>query len=68
MSGYNYVLDIGLIDTNPFAVMKIKAPKGATEEQDINPFSKEERDLIIRTFASDRYYVFETENPPQIEG
>ena len=36
--------------------MKIKLPKGAYEEQDINPFTKEERDLIINTFAGDRYY------------
>lgn len=27
-----------------------------TEEEDINPFSREERDLIIQTFASDPYY------------
>ncbi|MBD2436214.1 Arm DNA-binding domain-containing protein [Nostoc sp. FACHB-110] len=52
----NWAMEEGLIDANPFAAMKIKAPKGATEEQDINPFSKEERDLIIRTFAGDRYY------------
>ncbi|MBD2449718.1 DUF3596 domain-containing protein, partial [Nostoc sp. FACHB-152] len=52
----NWAMEEGLIEANPFAAMKIKAPKGATEEQDINPFSKEERDLIIRTFASDRYY------------
>ncbi|MBD2502316.1 site-specific integrase [Anabaena azotica] len=52
----NWAMEEGLIDANPFAAMKIKAPKGTTEEQDINPFSKEERDLIIRTFASDRYY------------
>lgn len=52
----NWAMEEGLIDANPFAAMKIKAPKGTTEEQDINPFSKEERDLIIRTFADDRYY------------
>ncbi|MEH2302321.1 MAG: DUF3596 domain-containing protein [Nostoc sp.] len=52
----NWAMEEGLIDTNPFAAMKIKTPKGATEEQDVNPFSKEERDLIIRTFASDRHY------------
>ena len=52
----NWAMEEGLIDANPFAAMKIQAPKGTTEEQDINPFSKEERDLIIRTFASDRYY------------
>jgi integrase len=52
----NWAMDEGLIDTNPFATMKIKVPKGTSEEQDVNPFTKEERDLIIRTFASDRYY------------
>ncbi|MDZ8055204.1 MAG: Arm DNA-binding domain-containing protein [Aulosira sp. ZfuVER01] len=52
----NWAMEEGLIDTNPFAAMKIKVPKGAIEEQDIHPFSKEERDLIIRTFASDRHY------------
>ncbi|BAZ01128.1 integrase family protein [Tolypothrix tenuis PCC 7101] len=52
----NWAMDEGLIDTNPFASMKIKVPKGTSEEQDVNPFTKEERDLIIRTFASDRYY------------
>lgn len=52
----NWALEEGLIDINPFARMKIKVPKGSTEEQDVIPFTKEERDLIISTFASDRYY------------
>ncbi|MUG95720.1 DUF3596 domain-containing protein [Scytonema sp. UIC 10036] len=52
----NWAMDERLIDNNPFAAMKIKLPKGVAEEQDVNPFTKEERDLIIRTFASDRYY------------
>lgn len=52
----NWALSEGIIDTNPFAKMKIKVPKGLSEEQDITPFTKEERDLIISTFASDRYY------------
>lgn len=52
----NWAMEEGLIDTNPFAAMKIKTSKGATEEQDVNPFSKEERDLIIHTFASARHY------------
>ena len=56
----NWAMDEGLIDTNPFGFMKIKLPKGAYEEQDINPFTKEERDLIINTFASDRYYSYYT--------
>ncbi|MDX2232379.1 MAG: hypothetical protein NW220_22300 [Leptolyngbyaceae cyanobacterium bins.349] len=36
--------------------MKIRVPKGLSEDEDVNPFTKEERDLIIKTFACDRYY------------
>ncbi len=52
----NWARSEGLIETNPFGLMKIQLPKGSREEQDINPFTKEERDLIIKTFANDRYY------------
>jgi integrase len=52
----NWAMEERLIDINPFTLMKIELPKGMSEEQDINPFSKEERDLIIQTFACDRYY------------
>lgn len=52
----NWAVEEGLIDSNPFVLMKIKSPKGLSEDFDINPFSKQERDLIIATFASDRYY------------
>ena len=48
----------GLIETNPFALMKIQVPKGTDDEADINPFTKEERDLIIRTFKSNSYYSY----------
>jgi hypothetical protein len=34
--------------------VKIKAPKGLSE--DVNPFTKEERDRIITAFETDRYY------------
>ncbi|MEH2311797.1 MAG: DUF3596 domain-containing protein [Nostoc sp.] len=54
----NWAMDKGLIDANPFAAMKIKVPKGAYKEQDIHPLCKEERDLIIRIFASDCHYTF----------
>lgn len=50
----------GLIDTNPFILMKIKAPKGLGEDDDVNPFTKEERDRIIAAFSSDRYYSYYT--------
>jgi integrase len=56
----NWAVEESVIDHNPFAAMKINIPKEVGEEQDINPFSKEERDLIIRTFASDRYYSYYT--------
>lgn len=46
----------GLIEGNPFLTMKIKVPKGLSEDEDVNPFTKEERDRIIAGFESDRYY------------
>ena len=49
-----------LIPTNPFSGMKIKAPKGLSEESEVNPFTKEERDLIIKTFENNRYYCHYT--------
>ena len=45
----------GLLETNPFAQMTITLPKGTDEYADINFFSREERDLIVQTFASDAY-------------
>lgn len=49
-----------LISTNPFFGMKIKTHKGLSEDRDINPFTKEERDLIIKTFAANRHYSYYT--------
>jgi integrase len=54
----DWAVDEGLIEANPFALMRIKAPKGLSEDEDVNPFTKAERDLIIRTFENDRYYKF----------
>lgn len=51
-----WAVEEGLIEANPFVVMKIRVPKGASEDEDVNPFTKTERDLIIQTFACDRYY------------
>ena len=47
-----------MIDSNPFKGMasEIKVPKSSSEENDINPFSREERDLIIQAFKQNRYY------------
>lgn len=53
-------LEEGLIETNPFVQMTITLPKGTNEYADINPFSREERDLIIQTFEGDHYYSFYT--------
>ncbi len=49
-----------LLSTNPFVGMKIETPLGLSEENEINPFTKEERDLIIKTFAANRYYSYYT--------
>ncbi|MEM6837691.1 MAG: hypothetical protein AAF609_12645 [Cyanobacteria bacterium P01_C01_bin.120] len=38
-----------LIEENPFQSMKIKISKGLADKEDINPFTKAERDLIIHT-------------------
>ena len=39
-----------MIEGNPFLTMKIQAPKGLPEDEDVNPFTKEERDRIIAGF------------------
>lgn len=56
-----WAVEDGLIEVNPFMSMKIKAPKGLSEEEDVNPFTKEERDQIIQAFATDRYYRYYTD-------
>jgi len=46
-----------LINHNPFENMEpIKAKKYSNEDRDVNPFTKEERDLIIEGFTKNRYY------------
>ncbi len=45
-----------IISHHPFGSMKIDAPLKASEDADIKPFSKKERDLIIQTFSNNRYY------------
>ncbi len=46
-----------IVKTNPFA--NLKTPS-SVKHRKINPFTKGERDLIIKTFAEDRYYSFYT--------
>lgn len=55
-----WAIEEELIEANPFLTMKIRVPKGLTEDADVNPFSKAERDLIIQTFAGDRHYSYYT--------
>lgn len=56
----NWAVGEKLVSTNPFNEMKIKTPKGLSEESDVNPFTKEERDLIIKTFEASSYYCYYT--------
>ncbi|MEC4985244.1 MAG: DUF3596 domain-containing protein [Oscillatoria sp. PMC 1068.18] len=56
----NWAMEEGFIKLNPFASLKVPIPQSASQEHDVNPFTKQERDLIIRTFASDRYYSYYT--------
>lgn len=56
----NWAVDSGLIKVNPFAGMaeKVKLPKSESEERDINPFTREERDTIIEAFENSKYYAY----------
>ncbi|MBW4553861.1 MAG: site-specific integrase [Aphanocapsa sp. GSE-SYN-MK-11-07L] len=47
----------GLIDANPFTGMakELKLPKNG-EKEEIDPFSHQERDLIIEAFEASQYY------------
>jgi integrase len=56
----SWAMEEGLTETNPFLTMKIRVPKGLGEDEDVNAFTKAERDLIIANFASDRYYSYYT--------
>lgn len=55
----NWAIESKLITSNPFYGMagKIKPPKSQrkTEEDDINPFTAEERDLIVDALRTDRF-------------
>ena len=49
-----------LIGTNPFDGMaaEVKVKKTGTEEEEINPFTRDERDRIIASFKANRYYAY----------
>jgi integrase len=48
----------GLFDSNPFEDMssEVKVPKAGTEEDEVFPFTREERDRILAAFGANRYY------------
>jgi integrase len=59
----NWAVESGLLQTNAFSgfAKKIKVPKGKTEAEDIDPFTREERDLIIEAFRNNvQYYSYYT--------
>jgi integrase len=56
----SWAMEEGLVDSNPFMSMKIRIPQGLSEDEDVSPFTKAERDLIIANFASDKYYNYYT--------
>lgn len=48
----------GLIGSNPFEgrASEVKVKKSGSEEDEINPFTRKERDRIIEAFKGNRYY------------
>jgi integrase len=56
----NWALKSRLIDANPFVGMSkdIQVPKSESDETDINPFTSEERDVIILTFEQSKLYQY----------
>jgi integrase len=58
----DWAIDSKLIENNPFRGMskKIKIFKSDKEEMDINPFTREERDAIIKAFQNSKYYSYYT--------
>jgi integrase len=53
----DWAVKSGLIETNPFGGMakELKLPKNG-EKEEIDPFTSEERDLIIEAFKASHYY------------
>ncbi len=50
----------GLLDSNPFegSAAEVKVKKRGTEEEEINPFTREQRDRIIEAFKRNCYYKY----------
>lgn len=57
-----WAMKVKLIDHNPFSGMssEIRVKKTSTEDNDIDPFTKTEREAIVQAFARDRYYAHYT--------
>ncbi|HLO85338.1 MAG TPA: tyrosine-type recombinase/integrase [Nostocaceae cyanobacterium] len=58
----DWALKSKLIETNPFQGMaqEIQIPKSESEDNDINPFTREERDKIIAAFEESKLYSYYT--------
>lgn len=56
----DWALKSKLIDSNPFQSMasEIKLPKSNSDETDINPFSRDERNAIIQSFEESKFYKY----------
>lgn len=53
-----WAASIGELDSSPFSGMasQIKVLKVSDEEEEVNPFTREERDRILEAFEKNRYY------------
>jgi integrase len=60
----NWAVKSGLIDTNTFKGMAddIKIQKGESEEDKIDPFTVQERDLIIEAFETNKFSRYKSGN------
>ena len=56
----DWALKSKLIESNPFQGMagEIRVPKSNSDENDINPFTKDERDAIIKAFEESQLYSY----------
>ncbi|PAX53602.1 tyrosine-type recombinase/integrase [Brunnivagina elsteri] len=56
----NWALKSNLIESNPFSGMAkdVQIPKSSRYENDINPFTREERDAIIQAFEESKLYGY----------
>jgi integrase len=56
-----WAVERGYLKTNPFLGLdKPRKQKKKSEEEDINPYTAEERDRIIQAFSTNRYFKYYT--------